>query len=90
MRRQWGFDGLVVTDDLNMSAVFDLPGGIGAGAVKALNAGADLLLVTYDPDQVYPMREGLLEARAAGQLDAAVMARSRARLSRLAGTRPAE
>ena len=86
VRGQWGFDGLIVTDDLNMGAVFDLPGGIGAGAVKSLDAGADLLLVSWDPDQVYPMLDALLQAHAAGRLDAANLARSQARLRRLAGS----
>lgn len=53
LRQKLGHDGLIVTDDLCMSAVSDLPGGVGSGAIKALAAGADLVLISYDPDQIY-------------------------------------
>lgn len=51
LRGDWGYDGVLVTDDLNMGAVFDL--GIGRVAAEALAAGVDLVLVSYDPRQVY-------------------------------------
>jgi beta-N-acetylhexosaminidase len=45
LREELGFDGLVVTDDLNSRS--NLRGAsIPRAAVEALNAGADLLLVT--------------------------------------------
>lgn len=51
LRGDWGYDGVLVTDDLNMGAVFDL--GIGRVAAEALAAGVDLVLVSYDPRQAY-------------------------------------
>ncbi len=51
LREQWGYGGLLITDDLNMGAVY--ADGIGPAATRALDAGVDLLLVTYDPDQYY-------------------------------------
>lgn len=51
LRKKWGYQGLLVTDDLNMGAVY--ADGIGKAASSALDAGVDLLLVTYDPDQYW-------------------------------------
>ncbi|MGE5492487.1 MAG: glycoside hydrolase family 3 N-terminal domain-containing protein, partial [Actinomycetota bacterium] len=51
LREQWGYQGLLMTDDLNMGAVY--ADGIDRAAIGALDAGVDLLLVTYDPDQYY-------------------------------------
>ena len=48
LRTEWKFDGLVVTDALDMQAVTKLyPAG--EAAVRALEAGADLLLMPGDP-----------------------------------------
>jgi len=47
----WNYQGLLITDDLNMGAVYGE--GIGRAAISALNAGVDLILVSYDPDQYY-------------------------------------
>lgn len=51
LRKQWGYTGLLITDDLNMGAAYQ--DGIGNAASAALDAGVDLILVTYDPDQYY-------------------------------------
>ncbi|ALX65828.1 glycoside hydrolase family 3 protein [Microbacterium sp. XT11] len=42
--RGWGFDGVIVTDALDMAAIRESV-GIGQGAVRALAAGADLLCI---------------------------------------------
>lgn len=78
IRRGWGYDGLIVTDDLNMNPVFrhDICGGV----VASLNAGVDLLLVSYDGRQYYPMMDCLLAAQAKGRINAAVLDRSARRL----------
>jgi beta-N-acetylhexosaminidase len=49
LREQLGFNGLVITDALGMGAIVS---GFGAGdaAVRALQAGADTLLMPADPD----------------------------------------
>ncbi len=47
----WNFQGLLITDDLNMEAAY--AEGIGRAAALALDAGVDLVLVSYDPDQYY-------------------------------------
>jgi beta-N-acetylhexosaminidase len=51
LRRDWGFQGLLITDDLNMGAVYRR--GICTASSEALAAGVDLLLLSYDPDQLY-------------------------------------
>ena len=81
LRRNLG-DGLAITDDLCMAPIAHGPGGIGGGAVASLNAGVDLLLVSYDEEQYFPVMEALLVARAHGQLDPGALTASDARLSR--------
>jgi beta-N-acetylhexosaminidase len=52
LRRELGFQGLVVTDALNMKA---LENGLTPGevAVKAVEAGNDILLFPEDPEQIF-------------------------------------
>lgn len=80
IRRAWGFDGLIVTDDLNMDPVFRH--NICAGVVASLNAGIDLLLVSYDGRQYYQMMDCVLAAHAGGRIDASILERSARRLGR--------
>ena len=47
----WNYQGLLITDDLNMGAVYG--DGIGQAAIAALDAGVDMILISYDPDQYY-------------------------------------
>ncbi|MGE3916736.1 MAG: glycoside hydrolase family 3 N-terminal domain-containing protein [Hyphomicrobiaceae bacterium] len=82
LRRAWGFDGMVVTDDLTMIAATSGEGGLGGAGTRALAAGADLLLVAYDTDQVYPLLLALLEARERGEIGDDTLAASRLRLER--------
>lgn len=75
-------DGPLVTDDLSMMALFRSEGGAGEGAVRALEAGVDLVLVGYDTDLYYEVMAALLRAEHAGRLDRAALAASDARLER--------
>jgi beta-glucosidase-like glycosyl hydrolase len=52
LKKECGFNGLVITDGLNMHGVTDIfePGVI---EVKALQAGADLLLIPSDVDKAF-------------------------------------
>jgi beta-N-acetylhexosaminidase len=63
LRGELGFEGVVVTDALNMSPAMRWP--VGEAAVRALLAGNDLLLM---PPSVVEARNGLLDALASGQL----------------------
>ena len=64
LRETWKHDGILVTDDFSMGAVTLEPRRRGGGAIAALNAGVDLILVSYDPDQYFPMMYALLAADA--------------------------
>ena len=79
LRRTWGFDGLLITDDLNMGAVYE--SGIDTVAAEALAAGADLVLISYDPRQVYRVIAGAAKALSADRVAAETLARSKRRLA---------
>jgi beta-N-acetylhexosaminidase len=50
LRRELGFDGLVITDAMNMGALRDVPAySPGELAVRAVEAGADIVLAPPDP-----------------------------------------
>jgi beta-N-acetylhexosaminidase len=53
LRRELGFDGIIITDDLTMDAVRKQPGGSAVSAVHALKSGADLLILAWR-DYEYP------------------------------------
>jgi len=84
LRDEWRYDGLIITDDLDMGAINRRPGGIGKAAVDSLRAGADLLLLTHDGDVVFEVLHALLVAYERGRLDRDRLAQSRARLDRFA------
>jgi beta-N-acetylhexosaminidase len=84
IRDKWGFQGIIVTDDLVMGAIYQH--GLCSATVEALNAGADLLLVAYDGLQFYRVFDCALAAFARGELDGASLQESDVRLlSRMSG-----
>lgn len=78
LRRDWQHDGLLITDDLNMGAVFR--DGVCRTAVEALQAGVDLVLISYDPDQYFEAAACAAAAQANGSLDNGSLADSRRRI----------
>ena len=64
LRGELGFNGIVVTDAMNMSAVSDYFGADEA-AVKAIQAGADMILMPEDLDKAY---NGVLAAVKDGKI----------------------
>ena len=54
LRNQIGFEGLAITDDLNMGAVTSYVGD-GNQSLAALKAGADMALVPYPDKQIPPV-----------------------------------
>ena len=76
LKRQLGFQGLVVTDALDMAGITHLyAGNIGRAAVDAFKAGNDVLIIPADLDASY---KALLQAVRSGeipqsQLDASVL-----------------
>lgn len=84
IRGDWNFDGVLITDDLCMAPAYYAPGGIGGFGARVLAAGVDLLLVSYDGRQIYPVLAALLDAYRTGELSSDVLERSDARLTHLA------
>lgn len=58
LREQMGYDGIVITDAMNMGAISDSYGSTDA-AVRAVNAGADIVLMPKDFVSAY---QGVLNA----------------------------
>jgi beta-N-acetylhexosaminidase len=82
LRGEWAHDGVLITDDFCMEAVSGSPQGLAGGGIEALQAGVDLILIAFDPDQYYPVMHALLKARSAGLLRPDMLAASEARLRR--------
>ncbi|MBR0869526.1 glycoside hydrolase family 3 protein [Bradyrhizobium tropiciagri] len=80
IRKTWNYQGIVMTDDLVMGAIYQHD--VCTAVVEALNAGVDLLLVAYDGAQFYRMFACASAASSRGALDAAILGDSEARLKR--------
>lgn len=66
LRRQLGFTGLVVTDDMEMGAI--AKAGDFAGAVTgAIQAGADMVLVCHTPEKILAAHEALAKTKLPAQ-----------------------
>ncbi len=65
LRDQWGFDGVIVTDDLEMHAISDHH-GTGDAAVQAFLAGADLLLICKDRGRAITAMDAVRKAVESG------------------------
>jgi beta-N-acetylhexosaminidase len=87
LRQGWKHDGVLVTDDFAMGAVTLSREGMAGGAVAALNAGIDLILVSYDPDQYFYIMFELLRADRDGRLRADALEASKRRLREAAARR---
>jgi beta-N-acetylhexosaminidase len=80
LRGRWRHQGVLITDDFSMGAVYNSDEGVGGAAVAALNAGVDLILISFDPDLYYGVMGALLTAARENRLDWAMLNRSSARL----------
>ncbi|OAF05214.1 beta-hexosaminidase [Bradyrhizobium centrolobii] len=80
IRDRWGYQGVVMTDDLVMGAIYQHD--VCTAVVEAINAGVDLLLVAYDGAQFYRIFDCALDGSRKGKLDAAALLASEARLGR--------
>jgi len=93
LRGELGFDGLVVTDALEMRGLADTV-GVEEGAVRALEAGADALCLGHDlgDDSVESVCLAISDAISAGRLTADRLAESCGRIARVAewSARPSE
>ena len=88
LRGTWKHSGILVTDDITMRAAYASGRKRGMGsaaeaAIRALNAGVDLVLISFDTDQVYPVLQALADAYGNGTLGRDQLIESRARLAPL-------
>jgi len=81
LRGEWQYDGVLITDNFSMAAVYRSSGGMEDSGIAALNAGVDLILISYDPDQYYRVMHALLKADQQGKLDTDALQRSDRRLA---------
>jgi beta-N-acetylhexosaminidase len=78
IRRQWNYQGVIITDDLVMGAIYRH--NVCTAVVEALNAGVDLLLVAFDGAQFYRIFACASDAFSRDKLDAAMLRDSETRL----------
>ncbi|MDT9688240.1 glycoside hydrolase family 3 N-terminal domain-containing protein [Streptomyces sp. P9(2023)] len=86
LRQELGFDGLIVTDGMEMQAIASVY-GIERGSVLAIAAGADAICVgggLADEDTVLRLRDALVEAVRTGELPEERLADAAARVRALA------
>jgi beta-N-acetylhexosaminidase len=93
LRNELGFDGVVITDALDMGAVAGDRGtqGVADAAVEALAAGADLLCLgsNFDAEQIDLVVATVVAALRDGRLDRAALEQSAVRISKLGRSRGA-
>jgi beta-N-acetylhexosaminidase len=81
IRGKWNYQGVVITDDLVMGAIYQHD--VCTAVIEALNAGVDLLLVAFDGRQFYRIFACASAADGQSRLDPAMLGVSEARLNRL-------
>lgn len=87
LREDLGFDGVIMTDCLEMQAVAGTV-GIPAGAVLALQAGVDLVLISHTYSEQRAAIQAARAALARGELDPVALRRSLERLARIRSRLP--
>ncbi len=78
IRKRWNYQGVVMTDDLVMGAIYQRD--VCTAVVEALNAGVDLLLVAFDGAQFYRIFACAAAAATEGRLNPAMLRDSAMRL----------
>lgn len=91
LRHELGYDGVVITDDLEMGAIVKYY-GIGEACKMAVLAGEDMLAICASPDAIREGHDSMLNAAITGEIGEERIDRSLERISRLKlriGTPPA-
>ena len=68
LRERMGYEGIIITDDMEMGAVADGTTDFGTLAEKAVNAGADILLVCHEYPHQQAAYNGILKAVEEGRI----------------------
>lgn len=82
LRKEMGFDGVVITDDLEMRAIADMM-PVGQAAIRAIQAGADVVMVIWTAHKKREVFESLIEAVRTGKITRARLDQSVRRVLRL-------
>ena len=82
LREEMRYDGVVLTDDLEMHAIVDHY-GVGDAAVRAVLAGCDVLLICKERDREIAAFEAVEKAVASGIIDGERLNQSVARIQRV-------
>lgn len=82
LRQELKYDGVVLTDDLEMQAIADHY-GVGDAAVRAFVAGCDVLLICKDREREVTAFEAMEQAVASGAISLDRLNQSAARIARL-------
>ncbi len=80
IRKKWQYDGVLITDNVTMYGLYRSRTGMEQSCIMALNAGVDLILISWDPDQYYSIVYTLLKALRNGRLNRSALERSSRRL----------
>ena len=82
LRKRLGFQGVIVSDDLEMGAIVR-HSSVAAAAVQALSAGADMLLVCHSLDRARQAHDACLHALHEGRLSETRLEAAHDRVQRL-------
>ncbi|HBU85710.1 MAG TPA: beta-N-acetylhexosaminidase [Paenibacillus sp.] len=72
LREEMGFDGIIITDCLEMHAI-SKPYGVAEAAIRAVEAGADLILVSHTLQDQVSAVEAVVEAVRNGRIEEATI-----------------
>ena len=84
LRKELGFDGLLITDDMEMKAIDDRYRS-GEAAVMAVEAGADIVMVLWTPPKQIEVFDALLSAVKSGRISQARLDQSVGRILKSKG-----
>ena len=87
LRGELGFDGLVITDDLEMGAIVKNY-GIGDACKMAISAGVDMLAICAGPEAIRRGHDAVLSAVQSGEISTSRLDESLDRIARLKGGLP--
>lgn len=82
LREDWGYEGLIVTDDFSMFPISLSRDGLGSATRDALNNGVDYILLSYDHELYYYAMKKLIGSYRRGKLDSEQLSRSKERMGR--------
>lgn len=92
LREELGFEGVVVSDDLDMNAVSDMYANSGTVA-QTFNAGCDLLIISGHlpascPEKIYGIAEDFITSVSNGSLNESVIEAAKTRIDKLLANAP--